>query len=77
MFAATVVGSHRAAVRSASMLGLPGEEALGLPGVLVGTVEELCEHLLERRERWGFTNIVVPGEAAESFAPVVARLAGT
>lgn len=76
-YAVMVVGSRRAAIRSASMLGLPGEEALGLPVVLVGTVDELCERLLERRERWGFTNIVVPGEAAHSFAPVVARLAGT
>jgi hypothetical protein len=32
---------------------------------------------VERRKRWGFTNIVVPAEAMESFAPVVARLAGT
>jgi hypothetical protein len=45
--------------------------------VLIGTSDELCERLLERREKWGFTNIVVPGEAMETFALVVARLAGT
>ena len=76
-FATRVVASRRAAVRTATMLGLPGEDALELPIVLIGTSDELCERLLERRERWGFTNIVVPGEAMESFAPVVARLAGT
>jgi probable F420-dependent oxidoreductase len=76
-FAARVVASHRAAARTATMLGLPGEDALELPIVLIGTEDELCERLLERRERWGFSNIVVPGEAMESFAPVVARLAGT
>jgi len=76
-FAARVVPSRRAAARTASMLGLPGEDALELPVVLIGTADELCERLLERRERWGFTNIVVPAEAMESFAPVVARLAGT
>ena len=76
-FATRVVASRRAAVRTATMLGLPGEDALELPIVLIGTADELCERLLERRERWGFTNIVVPGEAMESFAPVVARLAGT
>ena len=75
-FAVMVVGSRRAAVRSVTMLGFAGEEALELPIVLVGTVDELCERLVERRERWGFSNIVVPGEAMESFAPVVARLAG-
>jgi probable F420-dependent oxidoreductase len=76
-FATRVVSSRRAAARTATMLGLPGEDALELPIVLIGTEDELCERLLERRERWGFTNIVVPGEAMESFAPVVARLAGT
>jgi probable F420-dependent oxidoreductase len=76
-FATRAAASRRAAVRTATMLGLPGEDALELPIVLIGTSDELCERLLERRERWGFTNIVVPGEAMESFAPVVARLAGT
>ena len=76
-FATRAVASRRAAVRTATMLGLPGEYALELPFVLIGTSDELCERLLERRERWGFTNIVVPGEAMESFAPVVARPAGT
>ena len=75
-FAVMVVGNRRAAVRSATLLGFSGEEALGLPIVLIGTVDELCERLLERRERWGFSNVVVPGEAMESFAPVVARLVG-
>jgi probable F420-dependent oxidoreductase len=76
-FATRLVPSRRAAARTATMLGLPGEDALELPIVLIGTEDELCERLLERRERWGFTNIVVPAEAMESFAPVVARLAGT
>jgi probable F420-dependent oxidoreductase len=76
-FATKVVASRRAAVRTATMLGLPGEDALELPIVLLGTPDELCEQLLKRRERWGFTNIVVPGEAMESFAPVVAQLTGT
>jgi probable F420-dependent oxidoreductase len=76
-FITRVVASSRAAARTATMLGLPGEDALELPIVLIGTEDELCDRLLERRERWGFTNIVVPGEAMESFAPVVARLSGS
>ena len=75
--AVMIVDSRRAATQIASMLGLGGETALDLPIVLIGTVDELCERLIERRERWGFSNVVVPGEAAETFAPVVARLAGT
>ncbi len=76
-FATRVVPSRRAAVRTATMLGLPGEDALELPIVLIGSVDEICEQLLKRRERWGFSNIVVPVEAMESFAPVVAQLAGS
>ena len=75
-FAVMVVGSRRAAVRSATMFGFGGEDALDLPIVLIGTVDELCERLLARRERWGFSTVVVPGEAMEVFAPVVARLTG-
>jgi len=76
-FASRIVASRRAASRTATMLGLPGEDALELPIVLMGSVDELCEQLLKRRERWGFTNIVVPADAMESFAPVVAQLAST
>jgi probable F420-dependent oxidoreductase len=75
--AALVVDSRRAALRSAKMLGFPGEEALDLPVLLIGTESELCERLIERRERWGFSNVVVPDHSMESFAPIVARLAGT
>jgi alkanesulfonate monooxygenase SsuD/methylene tetrahydromethanopterin reductase-like flavin-dependent oxidoreductase (luciferase family) len=76
-FAVMVVGSRRAAARSATMLGFPGDEALDLPILLIGTADEICERLLERRERWGFSNVVVPGEAMKTFAPVVDRLAGS
>jgi probable F420-dependent oxidoreductase len=75
--AAMVVETRRAALRSAMMLGFPGEDALDLPVLLIGTVDELCERLIERRERWGFSNVVVPDHALHAFAPVVARLAGT
>jgi probable F420-dependent oxidoreductase len=75
--AAMVVNSRRAALRCATLLGFPGEEALDLPLLLIGTEDELCERLIERRERWGFSNIVVPDNALDSFAPIVARLAGS
>ncbi len=75
-FAVMVVGNQRAAARTAALLGFPGEEALELPVLLIGTVDEMCERLAERRERWGFSNVVVPGEAMETFAPVVSRLTG-
>jgi probable F420-dependent oxidoreductase len=77
VIAVAVVSSNRAAIRSATMLGFPGEEALNLPVLLIGTQDEICERLLERRERWGFSNVVIPGESLDIFAPIVARLAGS
>ena len=76
-FAAIIVGSRRAAERSAKMLGFAAEDALDLPVLLIGSVDELCERLIGTRERWGFSTVVVPGEAMDDFAPVVARLQGT
>jgi probable F420-dependent oxidoreductase len=75
--AVAVVVAASGAAQIARMMGFGGEGALDVPIVLIGTEEELCERLLARRQRWGFSNVVVPGEAMEMFAPVVARLAGT
>ena len=46
------------------------------PFALVGTPAEMVDDLLRRRERWGFTYVIVGAEDVESFAPVVAELAG-
>ncbi|MBE2997225.1 TIGR03621 family F420-dependent LLM class oxidoreductase [Nocardiopsis sp. HNM0947] len=56
------------------MFGLPPEEALESPLAVVGSVEQICDTLLERRERFGITYWVIPANQAEVFAPVVARL---
>jgi probable F420-dependent oxidoreductase len=74
---AVIVDSQRAAQRRALMLGFHGDESLNLPLLLIGTEDELCERLVERRERWGFSNVVVPDHSMDSFAPIVARLAGS
>jgi len=63
--------------RLAQMLGVPAEQVDGSPIALVGTVEQRIERLLERRERFGFSYIVVHEAEMEAFAPVVAALAGT
>ena len=46
------------------------------PFALIGTPAQLVEDLLRRRETWGFSYIIVGQEDVESFAPVVAELAG-
>lgn len=70
-------GRQEVAEALAAGFGLTPAEALGSPHALVGTVEQLVEDLVERRERYGINVIGLPLEAMEPFAPVVAALAGT
>jgi probable F420-dependent oxidoreductase len=46
------------------------------PFALVGTPAQMVDDLLRRRERWGFSYVIVGADDVESFAPVVAELAG-
>jgi probable F420-dependent oxidoreductase len=73
------VGGNRVelAQQMAPALGITESDALSVPIALVGTVEEICEQLVERRERWGLSYWVVHEPELDDFAPVVARLAGT
>jgi len=50
---------------------------LASPLTLIGSVEEIAERLHERREKWGYSYIVLPGAQAHEFAPVVSALSGT
>jgi probable F420-dependent oxidoreductase len=51
------------------------DDALESPSVLVGSVDQIVDTLIERRQRYGFSYIVT-WAPVEEFAPVVARLAG-
>jgi probable F420-dependent oxidoreductase len=57
--------------------GLTPDQARQTPYALAGPPESMIDTLIERRERWGFSYIGVPAEAAEAMAPVVAKLAGS
>jgi probable F420-dependent oxidoreductase len=46
------------------------------PFVLIGTTAQIVEDLLRRRERWGFSYVIVGADDLEPFAPVVTELAG-
>ena len=61
----------------AAGLGAEPKDVLDMPHFLIGTVDQIVEDLVARRERFGISYIIVPGEAAESLAPVVERLTGT
>ncbi len=49
---------------------------LASPLSLIGSLSEIGERLVERRERWGYSYIVIPGDKAREFGPVIAQLAG-
>lgn len=77
-FAAMIV-PDAAAVREAMApsFGITPTQAAEMPIVLVGTEEEICETLERRRELYGLSYWVLHEDAVDSFAPLVARLAGT
>ncbi len=64
------------AARLAERYGVSADDILGSPQILIGSVEEMVERLHERRQRFGFSYIVVTEPNMEALAPVVARLAG-
>jgi probable F420-dependent oxidoreductase len=57
--------------------GTDPAEVLASPLVLVGSKAGIAERLAERRERWGYSYHVIPGDKAHDFAPIVAELTGT
>jgi probable F420-dependent oxidoreductase len=59
-----------------AMVGVPESMVAASPFALVGPPTKLAEDLLARRERWGFSYVIVGGENLDDFAPVVAALAG-
>jgi probable F420-dependent oxidoreductase len=56
---------------------LEAADVLAIPHFLIGTLDEIVEDLRVRRERFGISYVIVPGEVVDSFAPVVERLSGT
>lgn len=51
-------------------------QLLDSPMVMLGTIDELAEQVLARRERWGYSYHVIPGDSAVEIAPLVARMTG-
>lgn len=67
----------QAAENMGSLFGVPGEDVLGSPLVLIGTIGEVLEALQDRRSRWDISYVVIQGDAVESLAPVVDSLTGS
>ena len=60
----------------APSMGFEPRNVLEMPHFLIGTLGQIEEDLQARRDRYGFSDVIVPGEVAEDLAPVVERLAG-
>ncbi len=61
----------------AGAFGVTPDDARMAPVTLVGTQGEMIELLEQRRARWQMSYHVVGSDVIDSFAPIVAELAGT
>lgn len=64
------------AAKLGAMFGFTTEQMLETPFAIMGTPDQIVQDLIERREKWGFSYIIVGAEDVDSIAPVVAALAG-
>ena len=76
-FLVNIADDSRAAAEAiGSMIGVAPELVESTPFALVGPTSKIVDDLLERRERWDFSYVIVGMNDVESFAPVVAALNG-
>ena len=61
----------------AALFGTDGASLRQSPLALIGSPGDVREMLAERRERWGYSYHVIPGDKIHDFAPIVADLTGT
>jgi probable F420-dependent oxidoreductase len=72
-----LTGDRQAAADQIAVdLGIRPEEVLASPQMLIGTVDDMVEHLRQCRARVGISYFVVLEGAMDAVAPVVAQLAG-
>ncbi|MFM7064358.1 MAG: TIGR03621 family F420-dependent LLM class oxidoreductase [Actinomycetes bacterium] len=57
--------------------GLTPEEAELTPHALCGTVDQICEALEYRRDRFGISDIGISASVMDDLAPVITRMSGT
>ena len=73
-----VSDDHRRTIEGLSSgMGVSADLIANSPFALIGSPAKLAEDLLARRERWGFSYVIVGADDVDTFAPVVAQLAGT
>ncbi len=60
----------------APSMGFESQDVLEMPHFLIGTAGQIEEDLRARRERYGFSHVILPGESADELSPIVERLTG-
>jgi probable F420-dependent oxidoreductase len=76
-FMVTVTDDPASAVQTiADFTGASAEMISHSPFALIGPPSKLADDLLARRQRWGFSYVIVGQNDIEAFAPVVAQLTG-
>jgi hypothetical protein len=57
-------------------MGFDPRDVLEMPHFLIGTMAQIEHDLRERRDRYGFSDAILPGEMADELVPIVERLSG-
>ncbi len=75
----TIVTDQRDATleKMAPMFALSPDQFAQHPHALIGSVDSICEQLIERRETYGISYVTFGASVIDAVAPVVERLAGT
>ncbi|MEZ5218765.1 MAG: TIGR03621 family F420-dependent LLM class oxidoreductase [Ilumatobacteraceae bacterium] len=60
----------------AARFGVEPEVFADVPHAFIGTVEQICEQLDQRREEFGFSYVTIAQRNMEDFAPIVAAMNG-
>jgi probable F420-dependent oxidoreductase len=68
--------AHAIGEAMASHFGIDPGEALHVPAVLLGTLDEMVDELLWRRQEYGITYWSIESDAWVDLAPVVQKLSG-
>jgi probable F420-dependent oxidoreductase len=75
-FAAVTDDADAAAESFGARFGVEPSVMRSHPNALIGSVEEICEELQVRRDRFGISYVTISDRNREAFAPVVERLTG-
>ena len=75
----TVVTDQRDATlaKMAPMFALEPEQFAQHPHALIGSVDSICEQIIERRDTYGISYITFSASVVDAVTPIVQRLSGT